>query len=130
MPPFIEGNGTTYCAACYFLLCVRSGDLLPGLKIVPERIKEDRDGYERALFAADRAWDHGHLDFSVMEDYLATLLQAQLADDGLVSQRMSSFSHHSRSAAERRHDLQPPGPLPSVSRGPPSLAARQPQVPA
>src|SRR3546814_1588452 len=83
MPPFIEGNGTTYCAACYFLLCVRSGDLLPGLKIVPERIKEDRDGYERALFAADRAWDNGHLDFSVMEDYLATLLQAQLADDGL-----------------------------------------------
>src|SRR3546814_2892499 len=49
--PFIEGNGRTARAACYFLLCVRSGALLPGRKIVPERIKEDRDGYERALFA-------------------------------------------------------------------------------
>src|SRR3546814_16852531 len=81
--PFIEGNGRTARAACYFLLCVRSGALLPGRKIVPERIKEDWAGYERALFADDRAWDTGHLDFSVMEDYLATLLKPQLADNGL-----------------------------------------------
>src|SRR3546814_11307221 len=84
--PFIEGNGRTARAACYFLLCVRSGALLPGRKIVPERIKEDRDGYERALFAADRAWDKGHLDFSVMEDYMAKLLKAQLAAHGLRSE--------------------------------------------
>jgi len=79
--PFIEGNGRTARAVCYYLLCVRSGALLPGEKIVPERIREDRAGYERALKAADEAWDNGHLDFSLMEDYLAGLLHAQLEDN-------------------------------------------------
>ena len=50
---------------------------------MPERIKEDRDGYEGALEAADQAWDQGQLDFSDMEDYLAGIVQAQLADDGV-----------------------------------------------
>ena len=40
--PFIEGNGRTAHAVCYYLLCVRSGTLLPGRKIVPERIRESR----------------------------------------------------------------------------------------
>jgi hypothetical protein len=57
---------------------------------MPERIRETRTEYEAALTAADRAWDAGHLDFSVMEDYLATLLQAQLEDDGLDYQGASS----------------------------------------
>ena len=81
--PFIEGNGRTARAACYFLLCVRSGALLNGRKILPERIRESRGDYESALQAADRAWDAGHLDFSEMEEYIAALLQAQLEDDGL-----------------------------------------------
>lgn len=80
--PFVEGNGRTARAVCYFLLCVRSGVLLPGRKIVPERIRENRAGYEAALVAADRAWDDGNLDFSDMEDYLAVLLQAQLEENG------------------------------------------------
>jgi hypothetical protein len=54
-----------------------------GPKIMPERIKEDRDGYEAALTAADQAWDRGQLDFSKMEEYLAALVQAQLADEGV-----------------------------------------------
>lgn len=78
--PFVEGNGRTARATCYYLLCTRSGVLLPGRKIVPERIRESRDGYEAALIAADRAWDSGHLDFSQMEAYLASLLQDQLQD--------------------------------------------------
>src|SRR5262249_19049562 len=81
--PFIEGNGRTARAASYYLLCVRHGALLKGRRIVPERIKDDRDGYEEALAAADQAWDQGHLDFSKMEEYLAALLQAQLEDDGV-----------------------------------------------
>jgi Fic family protein len=78
--PFIEGNGRTARAICYYLLCARSGALLPGKQIVPERIKKNRDGYVAALKAADRAWDNGHLDYSAMEAYLAGLLQAQLED--------------------------------------------------
>ena len=88
--PFIEGNGRTARAACYFLLCVRSGVLLPGRKIVPERIRESREGYEAALKAADQAWDSGNLDFSAMEEYLAALLQAQLEDDGIPYEGTSS----------------------------------------
>lgn len=80
--PFVEGNGRTARATCYYLLCTRSGALLRGRKIVPERIKADRAGYEAALVAADRAWDNGHLDLSVMEDYLAKLVQAQLEENG------------------------------------------------
>jgi len=47
---------------------------------VPERIRENRQPYYAALQAADKAWDQGHLDLSEMEDYLATLLEAQLED--------------------------------------------------
>jgi hypothetical protein len=56
---------------------------LPGRKILPERVRENRASYEAALAAADRAWDDGHLDFGEMEEYLAALVQAQLEDDGL-----------------------------------------------
>jgi Fic family protein len=89
--PFVEGNGRTARAVCYYLICARSGSLLHGRKIIPERIREQREGYESALKAADRAWDDGNLDFSVMEDYLASLLQAQLFDDGLDYQGASSI---------------------------------------
>jgi Fic family protein len=78
--PFVEGNGRTARATCYYLMCVRSGMLLPGRKIVPERIRENRGPYVDALRAADRAWAAGNLDLSEMEAYLAQLLQAQLAD--------------------------------------------------
>jgi len=78
--PFIEGNGRTARATCYYLLCVKSGSLLPGRRIVPERIRDDRQGYVDGLIAADRAWHEGNLDFSALETYLARLLEAQLRD--------------------------------------------------
>lgn len=78
--PFIEGNGRTARAACYYLLCVHSGMLLPGRKIVPERIRDNRDRYCEALRRADLAWNEGSLDISELESYLAELLQAQLAE--------------------------------------------------
>ncbi len=53
---------------------------------MPESIRDERHGYEKALIAADRAWDAGHLDFTEMEEYLAALLQAQLEDDALPYQ--------------------------------------------
>ncbi len=81
--PFIEGNGRTARAACYYLLCVRSGGLIGGRKIIPERIREDRKPYYAALQAADRAWERGDLDFSEMEEYLARLVEEQLRDAGL-----------------------------------------------
>lgn len=79
--PFIEGNGRTARAVSYYLLCVRSGSLLPGRKIVPERIRETRGEYVAALREVDRVWHNGNLDLSPMESYLARLLEAQLRDE-------------------------------------------------
>ena len=79
--PFIEGNGRTARAACYYLICMRHGALLPGKKIVPERIRENREPYYKALQAADAAWEEGHFDVSELEKYLDTLLKAQLTED-------------------------------------------------
>jgi len=78
--PFVEGNGRTARAACYYLICLKQGRLLPGRKIVPERIRENRHPYYAALRAADHAWEEGLYDVSELADYLGELLRAQLAD--------------------------------------------------
>lgn len=78
--PFVEGNGRTARAACYYLLCLRQGRILPGNKIVPERIRENRQPYYEALRAADRAWEEGHFDVSQLSAYLSDLLKAQLTE--------------------------------------------------
>lgn len=78
--PFIEGNGRTARAVCYYLLCVKSGGLLKGSVIVPERIRHNRQQYYAALQEADRAWEMGRLEFPMMESYIAQLVQDQLSD--------------------------------------------------
>jgi Fic family protein len=81
--PFIEGNGRTARAACYYLICMRYGRLLPGRKIVPERIRENREPYYAALRAADEQWNLGHYGVTDLATYLSELLKAQLTDVGL-----------------------------------------------
>jgi Fic family protein len=78
--PFVEGNGRTARAACYYLLCLKHGQLLPGNKIVPERIREDRKPYYAALGVADVAWEQGHFDLIPMAQYLSELLRRQLSE--------------------------------------------------
>lgn len=79
--PFVEGNGRTARAACYYLICMRQGRLLPGKKIVPERIREDREPYYAALRAADRHWNEGNFNVSELAAYLAALLKGQLTGE-------------------------------------------------
>lgn len=78
--PFVEGNGRTARAACYYLLCLKHGQLLSGSKIVPERIRENRKPYYAALRAADVAWEQGHFDVSELAKYLSGLLIQQLSE--------------------------------------------------
>jgi len=78
--PFVEGNGRTARAACYYLICMKQGRLLGGKKIVPERIRENRRPYYDALKAADQAWEQGDFNVSQLADYLSGLLKAQLTD--------------------------------------------------
>ncbi len=78
--PFVEGNGRTARAACYYLICMRYGGPVPGKKTVPERIREDRQPYYDALKVADRGWASGHYDLADLSTYLMRLLREQLAD--------------------------------------------------
>ena len=78
--PFIEGNGRTARAACYYILCVKAGGLLGGQISVPERIRHDRTRYYDALKEADLAWHDGLLEFPKMEAFLARLVDEQVMD--------------------------------------------------
>lgn len=50
--PFINGNGRTARAACYFVLCIKAGGWLPGDTILPELLRQNRQEYVDALQAA------------------------------------------------------------------------------
>ena len=79
--PFINGNGRTARAACYFVLCVKLGGWLPGTIILPELLRrpENRDRYVQALRHADTTeWDGDMHDFlSPMTRLLFELLHEQ-----------------------------------------------------
>jgi len=78
--PFVEGNGRTARAACYYLICMRQGRLLPGKKIVPERIRENRERYYAALGDADHHWNEGNFNVNQLAEYLSDLLKGQLTE--------------------------------------------------
>jgi Fic family protein len=83
--PFIEGNGRTARAACYYLICMKEGKLLGGTKTVPERIRENRVPYIAALKAADLGWVKGQYDLRMLAAYLETLLKGQIAESATNS---------------------------------------------
>ena len=76
--PFINGNGRTARAACYFVLCLHLGHLLPGKTMLPELIKRDRVEYVAALKAVDDSLKTGPLDLSVLHNLLSKLVQEQI----------------------------------------------------
>ncbi len=54
--PFVNGNGRTARAVCYFILCVKAGGLLPGSPILPEVLSQEpvHSEYVAALQLADQ----------------------------------------------------------------------------
>lgn len=76
--PFINGNGRTARAACYFVLCVSFGHWLPGKTILPELLREYREDYVRALRVADEAFISGNLDLSALHALILRLLAEQM----------------------------------------------------
>lgn len=81
--PFINGNGRTARAACYFVLCVKLGGLIPGEPILPELLVQRRPDYVVALRAVDASVGSGALDLSPLHSLVAELLQQQLASAGI-----------------------------------------------
>lgn len=77
--PFINGNGRTARATCYFVLCLKVGFWLPGLTILPELIRRERAAYVLALQAVDNSLASGSIDFTALHALLSSLLQEQLA---------------------------------------------------
>ena len=73
--PFINGNGRTARAACYFVLCVKSNGWLMGRPILPELLKHphNRPSYIDALQQADKT-----ADLSPLRDLLKRLLAVQM----------------------------------------------------
>ena len=51
--PFINGNGRTARAACYFVRCLKAGGWLGGNTILPELLRRDRLEYIAALREVD-----------------------------------------------------------------------------
>lgn len=76
--PFINGNGRTARATAYFILCCKVGGWLPGAKILPELLRENRNEYVIALQRADESYQSGSLDISVLHGLISRLLKEQL----------------------------------------------------
>ena len=69
--PFVNGNGRTARAVCYFILCAKIGGPLPGKTILTEmlRVEPGRSRYIEALKAADRNHDLSSLT-ALVEEFL------------------------------------------------------------
>lgn len=77
--PFINGNGRTARAACYFSLCLKAGGWLAGETILPELLKRERDRYVLALRTADGPPVNGQSPLSDLVGLIEELLSEQLA---------------------------------------------------
>jgi hypothetical protein len=76
--PFINGNGRTARAACYFVLCVKLGGWLPGTPILPARLTAIRGDYVDALMKVDESMHGGKLDLTPLSKMIGELTQEQV----------------------------------------------------
>jgi Fic family protein len=76
--PFINGNGRTARATCYFALCVAAGGLLPGTKALPDLIRQNRQEYCDALQLGHDSFAQGALDLNVLHAFVSRLVNEQL----------------------------------------------------
>ena len=76
--PFINGNGRTARAICYFVVCVKSGGCLPGTSILPELLRRERDEYVEKLKLVDESLST-QFDLTPLADLIKRLLEEQLS---------------------------------------------------
>ena len=63
--PFINGNGRTARALCYYVICMKAGGFIPGSIILPKLMLEHRDEYVRLLKQADKRCQEADANFLV-----------------------------------------------------------------
>ncbi len=81
--PFINGNGRTARACCYFVLCVKSGGWISGKAILPQLLQQHREEYVSALQYADNAAKlktSNQEALGPLRELIRKLLNIQLAD--------------------------------------------------
>ena len=71
--PFINGNGRTARAMCYFIICVGIGGELPGDPAIPELLRQERTEYVRLFQVADQG------NIRPLIDLVSSLLSKQLS---------------------------------------------------
>ena len=76
--PFVNGNGRTARAACYYVLCVRSRGRFPGTTFLPTLLKDSLD-YLPALRAVDDSAAAGEIDLTPIHALITALLAEQIA---------------------------------------------------
>ena len=77
--PFVNGNGRTARAICYYILCVTQGGLLPGREILPEILRKE-PMHGRYVTALDQA-DGGDLKPLIALVRLALSIQINSSSD-------------------------------------------------
>ena len=82
--PFINGNGRTARAACYFVICVSSGGLVRGTTLLPALLKREKARLCEALAHADASVASGTLDIAPLHALVAELLNEQLESENLA----------------------------------------------
>ena len=71
--PFVNGNGRTARAVCYYIISTSMGQLLPGNPILPEQFRLNHDEYITRLRQADAG------DLAPLVPLTSELLNQQLA---------------------------------------------------
>lgn len=78
--PFINGNGRTARALCYYVVCLKAGGLLGGDTSLPELITQNRDEYIRLLQEADAGYKADKADYlNGLHQFIVRLVEEQLA---------------------------------------------------
>lgn len=81
--PFINGNGRTARAACYFVICLKAGGWPLGAPILPELIKRERARYCVALqHAHDTFAQAGSPDLRPLHQIVTALASEQAQSAG------------------------------------------------
>ena len=78
--PFINGNGRTARAICYYVVCLKAGGLLGGDTALPELIRQNRDEYIRLLQEADAGFAANNANYlNGLHQFIVRLIEEQLA---------------------------------------------------